>query len=383
MFNWTRYEGLRRACFAACVLVVAACGSNTAETEVPASTPTTPAPSAGTGGSAASSAPSGGTPAASGSSGGVAGTAGAPTSTSTVGAAGQGGAAGATPVAAAGAGGAEAAGAGDEDAAAGSGGAIAAAGSGGEVGAGGASGAAGAAGEEAAAGSGGGVAAAGSGGDAAAAGAGAQPPPREDLGEGDGRDVITIGDSWMSNTLGTGNGIEGALDRLTSRPYRHFGVQGVMLLSSSLFGPAIPTQYTAAKRGEADIKTVIMTGGGNDIIQNPTIQASCSEGGEECKELLGRITDGLNTLWTEMAEDGVQDVVYINYSRDAGSTDDSVRGSMRTAEICSTGRIRCHSLDTTEAVMAELADGIHPTRAANDRIAKVLYALLEKEGVRR
>jgi hypothetical protein len=46
----------------------------------------------------------------------------------------------------------------------------------------------------------------------------------EDLGKGDGADVVTIGDSWMSNTLGTGNAIEGALSRLTRQPYRNYGV---------------------------------------------------------------------------------------------------------------------------------------------------------------
>jgi hypothetical protein len=207
--------------------------------------------------------------------------------------------------------------------------------------------------------------------------------PREDLGEGDGSDVITIGDSWMSNTLGTGDGIEGALDRLTMQPYRNFGVQGVMLLSSSLFGPAVPTQYAAAKRANPKIKTVIMTGGGNDIIQNPSVQASCAEGGEACKQLMREISAALNTLWTEMAADGVEDVVYIRYAASAGSTDDSLRGMQDPIPICLTGKIRCYSVNTDNAVMDDLADGIHPTRAANDRIAKVVYELMEKEGMRR
>jgi lysophospholipase L1-like esterase len=210
------------------------------------------------------------------------------------------------------------------------------------------------------------------------------PAMHEDLGKGDGADVITIGDSWMSNTLGTGNAIEGALSRLTQQPYRNYGVQGVLLTQSGLFGAAIPTQYDSAKRRDPDIKTVIMTGGGNDIIQDAAVQASCETGGDACIQTIMKINMTLNTLWTAMSNDGVQDVVYIRYSDDAGSTAPNIRemGRMPPA-ICTMGKIRCHSIETTEAVMADLIDGIHPSQAANNRIAKVVADYMEKNGIRR
>lgn len=213
--------------------------------------------------------------------------------------------------------------------------------------------------------------------------AGVIEPPFEDLGEGDGSDVVTIGDSWMNNTLLTGGAIEGALARLTGQPYRNYAVQGVELLRNNLFGGAVPTQYAAAKRQDPEITTVIMTGGGNDIIQNAAVQASCDTGGEECKAKLAEIAAALDTLWSEMSADGVKDVIYVRYARDAGSTDDSVRGEAEPPPICIAGPIRCHSIDTTEAVMAELQDGIHPTRAANDRIALVINEYMIEKGIRR
>jgi hypothetical protein len=207
---------------------------------------------------------------------------------------------------------------------------------------------------------------------------------REDLGKGDGSDVVTIGDSWMSNTLGTGDAIEGALRRLTKQPYRNYGVQGVLLTQSGLFGAAVPTQYADAKRRDADIKTVIMTGGGNDIIQDAAVQAACETGGDACVQTIMKINMTLNTLWTQMAADGVKDVVFIRYSDDAGSTADSIRAMGRMPPpICSMGTIRCHSIETTEAVMGQLIDGIHPSQAANDRIAKVLVGYMEMNGIRR
>jgi hypothetical protein len=210
-----------------------------------------------------------------------------------------------------------------------------------------------------------------------------------DLGKGDGSDVILLGDSWMSNTLqieGTGGGIAPALQQVTMQPYRNYAVQGVMMLMADTFGPAIPTQYPAAKAANPDIKTVVMTGGGNDIIQNSTLQSDCQMGGAMCKMTLDEIGDALNTLWTQMAADGVQDIVYVNYSNDVGTVAPSLRGDggVPTPMICTTGKVRCWEYDSTAAVMKQIAaDGIHPLAAANQRMATEIYALMTKEGMRR
>jgi len=179
-------------------------------------------------------------------------------------------------------------------------------------------------------------------------------------------------------------GIAPSLIRVAGKPYRNYAVQGVMMLTASAFGPAIPTQWTQAKRANPTIKTVVMTAGGNDIIQNPTIQASCTAGTDPCKQLLVKISDALNTLWTQMATDGVQDIVYVKYANDVGSTSQSVRETQPVPAICLSGKIRCHSVDTTTAVNHQIAlDGIHPVQAANDRMAKVIYDLMTQQGMRR
>jgi hypothetical protein len=250
-------------------------------------------------------------------------------------------------------------------------------GSAGESGAAAGSGAAGTAGETAASGAG------------ASGQGGASAPPHEDLGKGTGSDVVLIGDSWMSNTLqieGTGGGIAPSLIAVAKNPYRNYAVQGVMLLQADTYGPAIPTQWDQAKRVNPMIKTVVMTGGGNDIIQNPTLEASCKDGTDMCKQLLIKIGDALNTLWTQMANDGVQDIVYIQYAEDVGTLNASLRGDngVKTPEICLTGKVRCHAVNTTAAVMHQIAgDNIHPLQAANDRVAKLVYDLMVSEGIRR
>ena len=210
-----------------------------------------------------------------------------------------------------------------------------------------------------------------------------------DLGKGNGSDVVLMGDSWMSNTLqieGTGGGIAPALMLAAGQPYRNYGVQGVMMLQADTFGPAIPTQYETAKAVNPAIKTVVMTGGGNDIIQNPTLQSDCQMGGAMCKATLEQINQALDKLWTEMATDGVQDVVMIQYADNVGSTAQSLRGDggVGTPAICLTGKIRCHAVDTTAAVMSQIAaDGIHPLQAANTRIATLVFNLMVQDGMRR
>jgi hypothetical protein len=219
---------------------------------------------------------------------------------------------------------------------------------------------------------------------------GPAPAMHEDLGMGDGSDVVLLGDSWMSNTLqieGTGGGIAPSLIQVSGQPYTNYGVQGVMLLMADAFGPAIPTQYESAKQFQPGIKTVVMTGGGNDVIQNPTLQASCMMNGPECKQLGMDIIAALDKLWSEMSDDGVQDVIYIRYSKSASSSSSDMDAGPPPPppQICLKGPIRCHSVETTDLVAATdlAADGIHPLVTANQRIAQRVFDLMMSEGMRR
>ena len=151
------------------------------------------------------------------------------------------------------------------------------------------------------------------------------PATPMDYGEGDGSDVVTIGDSWMDYAL-SGGGIEGALRR-AGKQYRNYSRSGTQFLNG-----VIPGQYARAKRANADIKTVVMTGGGNDILLGGY---SCDTR-EQCQRYVEALVEGLNELWTEMSNDGVQNVLYINYSRDAGeharrcaAGDETRRGDLR------------------------------------------------------
>jgi hypothetical protein len=212
----------------------------------------------------------------------------------------------------------------------------------------------------------------------AAGTSGSEAPPRADLGEGDGSDVITIGDSWMS--LGA-NGIQQSLVEVSGQDYRTYGVGGTRLLNEQ-----IPGHYASAKRENPDIKTVVMTGGGNDIIQVPGLRDDCANGGMQCAMVTGQILDKLTEMWTEMAMDGVQDVIYVQYSNPEGENvtfekadGDGVPKRCQEAPA----PLRCHRLETLDIVMGDIPDGIHPSAAGYDRIGEAVYKMMVDKGMRR
>jgi hypothetical protein len=216
---------------------------------------------------------------------------------------------------------------------------------------------------------------------------------RPDMGQGDGKDVITIGDSWMSFSGAVG--IQNSVEKASMRDYRNFGVSGTKLLAAVGSSPPIPDQYKAAKMADPDIKTVIMTGGGNDILQE--ILTDCVDtafdGSPTCKNQIDKVAARLVTFWAEMAADGVQDVVLIGYSRKVnpffliGTVSKSVEYSaLKIDPLCAAvpAPLRCHSLDSDKAAPnLEFVDGIHPDEPGFDAIGKAVWELMKSKGMRR
>ena len=189
-----------------------------------------------------------------------------------------------------------------------------------------------------------------------------------DLGKGDGKDVITIGDSWMS-LIGTG--IQQSLVKVSGQPYRTYGVAGTQLLNGQ-----IPGQYANAKRADPDIKTVVMTGGGNDILLT----------GADPKTQIEKIAKRLDELWAEMGKDGVLDVVYVEYSEGGrASNAENVRmGIAAVQPICDNHKaLRCHFMLSDPIIMKQLQDGIHPTAGGYDKLGKAVHELMIAKGMRR
>jgi hypothetical protein len=160
--------------------------------------------------------------------------------------------------------------------------------------------------------------------------------------------------------------------------YRQYGVPGTRMLDN-----VIPNQFSSALRQNKDIKSVIMTGGGNDVLLNITATLTCVN--KSC-QTLKNITAALTKLWDRMGQAGVKDVVYIGYAEGAGSSPAEVTNSAKNGvgEACDAMKsIRCHWIDSTPIVRGRFVDGIHPTQAANDALAKAIIELMNKQGIRR
>jgi lysophospholipase L1-like esterase len=202
--------------------------------------------------------------------------------------------------------------------------------------------------------------------------------PRTDQGKGNGKDVITIGDSWMLLVF---SGIQESLVKVAMQPYRKYGFAGTQVLTGD-----IPAQFDRAKSEDANIKTVVMTGGGNDILLSGA-GADCETGGPNCTAQLDKVATTLDKLWKKMADSGVQDVVHVQYAAIAVKNNpvkNLPAHLVRLQELCSSHPpMRCFQLNT-DAIVTELrADGIHPTDANYDKLGKAVFDLMVKEGMRR
>jgi lysophospholipase L1-like esterase len=172
------------------------------------------------------------------------------------------------------------------------------------------------------------------------------------------------------------------------RPYRAEAIGGTTLLGGGvidLISANIPTQYQQAVQADPDVKTVIMTAGGNDILQTG-LQEDCEMQGEACAAQVTKVLDTLSMLWAKMAADGVQDIVYILYATPAGKSVDfllpSGDGALKRCGAVP-APARCHIVETLAIVMGDIPDGIHPSQTASDRIGKAVVDLMAARGMRR
>lgn len=206
-------------------------------------------------------------------------------------------------------------------------------------------------------------------------------PTHADEGKGDGSDVVTIGDSYMQ--LGN-EGIEPSLDKAAGQKYRHYGVMGTQLSNG-----VIPAQYDQAKTANPKILTVLMTGGGNDFLQNPMNLSDCASSGPNCTGTIDRAIDSLTKLWAKMGADGVKDVFMITYPHTPmmnvnAATDAALPKQQKACDEAKP--IRCHLLNSVplfEGKSLIRNDAIHPTAEGYQLLGDTAFKAMTEAGARR
>lgn len=214
--------------------------------------------------------------------------------------------------------------------------------------------------------------------------------------------VVLIGDSyinWASHTL------PADLARESGQSWRNYAVGGFSMGSGGL--GLIPPEWDQAIAADPDIRTVVMDGGGNDML----IPAATWMGGADCKNnanspnlpvcqmIFQTALDAATALMTKMADHGVRDVVYFFYPHVPNGTLlggtapnaildyalPKVKAFCDDAINMNGGKLRCHFVDLVP-VFEGHADwfaptDIHPNTQGSAAMAKAIWAKMKEDCV--
>jgi hypothetical protein len=145
-------------------------------------------------------------------------------------------------------------------------------------------------------------------------------------------------------------------------------------------GNGITAQYTRGVE-EADVRVVIMNGGGPDMLLS-----SCPAPVSECPALVAA-ADAAQALLDQMATDGVAHVVYAFYP---DPTDPAMLERMDALRdliepICAASAVPCHWVDLRESLVGGAAhlsaDGLIPTAAGSEVSATAIWGVMQRECV--
>jgi len=180
---------------------------------------------------------------------------------------------------------------------------------------------------------------------------------------------------------GANGGLEISLEKISGRDYRNYAVAGTMVLNDQ-----IPNQYRDAVAENPNIKTVVMTGGGNDILLGNVFCTIAWS--DSCTQTVRDVADKLAELRAEMAADGVEDVVLSGYGTPtdlpAAMPGLDLGRELSLAMCVPDAMPRCHWIDPGEELVGNISgDGIHPTPAGYDIIGQMTWDLMQERGLRR
>ena len=203
----------------------------------------------------------------------------------------------------------------------------------------------------------------------------------------DRMDVITIGDSIFDL-----NGvIESTLYGYAGQTFRNYTQSGAELAGGS-FATPIERQYTDARNRDANISTILMDGGGNDILIPATLfdPYGCRTQwwrwriSSSCVNLIqDQYVTAVNLL-NRMAADGVDNVVWLGYYElprgNANLTQALNYGDDLLGYACEvSGNANCQFVDPRGTVPASQveSDNIHPTPAGSVNLANQIWPVLQ------
>lgn len=205
-------------------------------------------------------------------------------------------------------------------------------------------------------------------------------------------DVVNLGDSIFALS-----GEESDfLHSWSGQTFRRYAVSGAEIAGGSL-APDVGSQYATAKSDNPNIKTIILDGGGNDILIPATMfdPYNCKKDwwewslSSKCKSLINDVyVDTVNQL-NQMGRDGVKNIIYQGYYHPKfgliGSTtlkaavdygDYKLAQAVANATAANNYRV---FLDPRPYFTNSdiIIDGIHPSNSGSRKLATLVWAKLE------
>ena len=212
----------------------------------------------------------------------------------------------------------------------------------------------------------------------------------EQVSNADNNQVITIGDSiWaLSGEL------QDNLEAKAGETFRRYTLSGAQLVEDFVT-TSIKGQYETAKSHDANIKTVLMDGAGNDIL----IPAIAGDVLHNCKtqwyqfgHLSSRCKNQINDLYVdavnflnEMDNDGVENVVYLGYyyTKNGLFLLDSMEeaidyGDLKLSQACANSTANCTFVDPRAVINDSdiIIDGIHPSASGSEKLANLMWPVV-------
>lgn len=173
--------------------------------------------------------------------------------------------------------------------------------------------------------------------------------------------------------------------------YRNYAFPG-----TSMGNGQIPSHFDTAVAVDPDIKLVIMTGGGNDVLIGAMqCEAAGSSTNPECQSVVQNAMDKAESLFEKSVSVGVSDVIYFFYPHIpscllTGEAPNEIldyaypmaRELCEGAEETYDGAIRCHFIDLRPIFGDDYQhinplDCIHPTASGADLIANEIYQIMK------
>ncbi|WP_404364222.1 SGNH/GDSL hydrolase family protein [Marinobacter sp.] len=208
--------------------------------------------------------------------------------------------------------------------------------------------------------------------------------------DADNDQVVTIGDSIFALS----GELQDFLEEEAGQTFRRYTLSGAEL-SGGIIATSVVEQYAEARSENPDIDTILMDGGGNDILI-PAIAFdpyNCKTQwyqfgrlSSRCRNFIDDIyVDAVNLL-NDMHADGVDNVVYLGYYYTKNgllwldSMEEAVDyGDYRLSQACSFSAVACQFVDPRSTIRDRdiIIDGIHPNTTGSRKLANLVWPKLQ------